>query len=71
MAALRAGQGLVVGRVQFEEDGDFIDCTRMGVGGKAIPPYIDKITNVQSDAKFILVRPSRLPLVGAIAGPSE
>lgn len=50
------GQGLVVGRVQFEEDGDFIDCTRMGVGGKAIPPYIDKITNIQSDAKFILVR---------------
>lgn len=46
----------MVGRVQFEEDGDFIDCTRMGVGGKAIPPYIDKITNIQSDAKFILVR---------------
>ena len=45
----------MVGRVQFEEDGDFIDCTRMGVGGKAIPPYIDKITNIQSDAKFILV----------------
>lgn len=49
------GQGLVVGRVQFYEDGDLIDCTRMGVGGKAIPPYIDKITDVTSDAKFILV----------------
>jgi len=32
-------KGLVVGRIQFEEDGDYIDCTKMGVGGKAIPPY--------------------------------
>jgi len=48
-------KGLVVGRIQFEEDGDFIDCTKMGVGGKAIPPYIDKIENVTSDAEFILL----------------
>jgi hypothetical protein len=48
-------KGLVVGRIQFEEDGDPIDCTRMGVGGKAIPPYIDKIENVVSDAEFILL----------------
>jgi hypothetical protein len=48
-------KGLVVGRIQFEEDGDPIDCTRMGVGGKAIPPYIDKIENIQSDAEFILL----------------
>ena len=27
--------------------GDMIDCTRMGVGGKAIPPYIDKITDIR------------------------
>lgn len=27
--------------------GDLIDCTRMGVGGKAIPPYIDKITDIR------------------------
>ena len=27
----------------------------MGVGGKAIPPYIDKIENIQSDAEFILL----------------
>ncbi|GMH73240.1 hypothetical protein TrRE_jg11989 [Triparma retinervis] len=46
-------KGLVVGRVQ--EDGDPIDCTRMGVGGKAIPPYTDKIDNIQSDAEFILL----------------
>ena len=48
-------KGLVVGRIQFEEDGDPIDCTRMGVGGKAIPPYIDKIENIRSDAEFILL----------------
>ncbi|CAM9150412.1 unnamed protein product [Ascophyllum nodosum] len=48
-------KGLVVGRVTFLEDGDLIDCTRMGVGGKAIPPYIDKITEVTSDADFILL----------------
>lgn len=48
-------KGLVVGRIQFEEDGDPIDCTRMGVGGKAIPPYIDKITNIRSDAEFVLL----------------
>mmetsp|Transcript_29750 Transcript_29750/g.67935 ORF Transcript_29750/g.67935 Transcript_29750/m.67935 type:complete len:479 (+) Transcript_29750:63-1499(+) len=48
-------KGLVVGKISFYEDGDFIDCTKMGVGGKAIPPYIDKIENVQSDAEFILL----------------
>ncbi|CAM9894667.1 unnamed protein product, partial [Hapterophycus canaliculatus] len=48
-------KGLVVGRVTFLEDGDLIDCTRMGVGGKAIPPYIDKITDIRSDADFILL----------------
>jgi meiotic recombination protein SPO11 len=48
-------KGLVVGRIQFEEDGDFIDCSAMGVGGKAIPPYIDKIENIVSDAEFVLL----------------
>lgn len=45
----------MVGRIQFRDDGDLIDCTRMGVGGKAIPPYIDRITDIQSDAVFILL----------------
>lgn len=35
-------KGVVVGRLVFQEDGDTIDCQRMGVGGKAIPPNIDK-----------------------------
>mmetsp|Transcript_1470 Transcript_1470/g.2168 ORF Transcript_1470/g.2168 Transcript_1470/m.2168 type:complete len:413 (-) Transcript_1470:144-1382(-) len=48
-------KGLVVGRIQFTEDGDEIDCTKMGVGGKAIPPYIDKIDNIRSDAEFVLL----------------
>lgn len=36
-------KGVVVGRLSFREDGDPIDCARMGVGGKAIPPNIDKV----------------------------
>lgn len=48
-------KGLVVGRIQYLEAGDFIDCTKMGVGGKAIPPYIDKITDIQSDAEFVIL----------------
>jgi len=48
-------KGVVVGRLQFKEDGDEIDCTRMGVGGKAIPPFADKITDLRSDAAFILL----------------
>jgi hypothetical protein len=45
----------VVGRLTFREDGDLIDCRRMGVGGKAIPPNIDKVTELRSDALFVLL----------------
>lgn len=48
-------KGLVVGRIQFREAGDYIDCTKMGIGGKAIPPYVDKITDITSDADFIIL----------------
>lgn len=48
-------KGVVVGRLQFREDGDPIDCTRMGVGGKAIPPNVDKVDNIRSDTLFILL----------------
>jgi meiotic recombination protein SPO11 len=34
---------------------DFIDATKMGIGGKAIPPFIDKIENITSDAEFVLL----------------
>lgn len=48
-------KGVVVGRLTFVEDGDAIDCTKMGVGGKAIPPNISKVTDMRSTAKFILL----------------
>lgn len=48
-------KGVVVGRLQYQEDGDEIDCTKMGIGGKAIPSNMDKVTNMRSDAKFILL----------------
>lgn len=48
-------KGIVVGRLQFTENGDEIDCSKMGVGGKAIPPFIDKVENFRSDARFVLL----------------
>lgn len=48
-------KGVVVGRLQYKEDGDEIDCTKMGVGGKAIPSNIDKVSDMRSDAKFVLL----------------
>ena len=33
----------MVGRLRFTEDGDEINCSAMGVGGKAIPPNVDKV----------------------------
>ncbi|KAK9844111.1 hypothetical protein WJX81_004715 [Elliptochloris bilobata] len=48
-------KGVVVGRLTFREDGDLINCQRMGVGGKAVPPNVDKVTEIRSDAMFILL----------------
>ncbi|CAA6661797.1 unnamed protein product [Spirodela intermedia] len=48
-------KGVVVGRLIFTEQGDRIDCTKMGVGGKAIPPNVDHVGNMESDALFILL----------------
>jgi len=31
------------------------DCTKMGVGGKAIPPSLERVTEIKSDAKFVLL----------------
>jgi meiotic recombination protein SPO11 len=52
---IASDKGLVVGRIQYKEAGDPIDCTRMGIAGKAIPPYIDRITDIKSDAEFIIL----------------
>ncbi|XP_058109983.1 DNA topoisomerase 6 subunit A [Magnolia sinica] len=48
-------KGVVVGRLVFYDDGDRIDCTKMGVGGKAIPPNVDRVSGLESDALFILL----------------
>lgn len=55
MHVVASDKGIVVGRLQFKDDGDFIDCTRMGIGGKKIPPFMDKVTEIKSDAEFILL----------------
>lgn len=55
LSVVASEKGIVIGRVRFREAGDLIDCTRMGVGGKAIPPYIERITDIESDADFILL----------------
>ena len=39
----------------YTEDGDEIDCTKMGIGGKAIPSNIDKVDCFRSVAKFVLL----------------
>ncbi|EKX39295.1 topoisomerase 6 subunit A [Guillardia theta CCMP2712] len=61
-------KGLVVGRLQFNDDDDFIDCTKMGRSGKNIPSFLDRsvnharldrVSNIKSDydrpAEFILL----------------
>lgn len=51
-AVVASEKGVVVGRLTFREDGDLIDCQRMGVGGKAIPPNVDKVnTSLSSIAE--------------------
>ncbi|PSS35007.1 DNA topoisomerase 6 subunit A like [Actinidia chinensis var. chinensis] len=50
-----AEKGVVVGRLIFSDNGDLIDCTKMGMGGKAIPPNIDRVGDMSSDALFILL----------------
>ncbi len=45
-AVVASEKGVVVGRLTFVEDGDLINCSKMGVGGKAIPPNIDKVCGV-------------------------
>jgi meiotic recombination protein SPO11 len=54
-------KGVVVGRIQFNDDDDVIDCTKMGRSGKNIPSYIDRVSNIRSDfdrpAEFILLVP--------------
>jgi meiotic recombination protein SPO11 len=47
-----AEKGVVVGRLIFSDNGDMIDCTKMGIVGKTIPP-IKLIGDMHSDALCI------------------
>ncbi len=49
-----SAKGKVIGRLQFTERGDPIDCTK-GVGGHSVTPSDNLIDNFESDAEFILV----------------
>lgn len=49
-----SSKGIVIGHLEFEEKGDYIDCRRIGTG-KSIAPAIDDIDKMQSDAEFVLV----------------
>lgn len=48
-------RGLVVGRISYVDNGDPIDCSRQGSSGKNVNPMQDHISNMESDAEFILV----------------
>eukprot|EP00911_Craspedida_sp_UC1_P002671 UC1_evm5s1960 len=50
-----SAKGIVVGCVRFKEDGDEIDCTKMGIGGKSITPLTSRITDISGTARFILI----------------
>ena len=49
-----SSKGIVVGRIDFKEKGDPINCRAIGAG-KAISPNIDDIEDLDSDAEFVLV----------------
>jgi len=48
-------RGLVVGRVSYLDNGDLIDCAKQGSSGKNVNPMQDHVTDLESDAEFILV----------------
>lgn len=49
-----SAKGVVVGNIEFTEQGDFIDCRKMG-SGKSISANIDDYSKLDSDAEFVLV----------------
>ena len=49
-------KGTVVGKLTYKENGDAIDCSKMGVAGKSIPPHIDGITDMEVRLNPILIR---------------
>ena len=76
-AVVASEKGVVVGRLSYREDGDLIDCQRMGIGGKAIPPNVDKVCQApfpgpsHPSAAIPLVAPNfRPPSISGMAASS-
>lgn len=51
---LEADDGVMIGRLEFYENGNKIDCS-LGFSGTLIPRALNQLTNFTSDAVFILV----------------
>lgn len=47
-------KGVVVGKLQFRDDGDLIDCSLMGVSGKNIPSFMDRVSDIRSVKAFFI-----------------
>jgi len=50
-----SAKGSCIGRLKIRDSGDEIDLERLGTGGWAISPFLDRIEIKESDADFILV----------------
>lgn len=50
-----SAKGACIGRLKIRDLGDEIDLQKMGSGGWAITPMLDKVEILESDAEFILV----------------
>jgi len=54
MGVTASAKGNVVGHLEFDEQGNYKDCTKQG-NAVQISPNIEDYTNMQSDAEFVLV----------------
>ena len=50
-----SAKGMAIGKLKIRDSGDEIDLERLGTGGWAITPFLDKVEILDSDAEFILV----------------
>jgi len=44
-----------MGNLKFNDSGGPVDCMKYGKGGKSIPPSVDSLQGLTSEARFILV----------------
>lgn len=52
---IAAEKGVVVGRLIFSDNGDMIDCTKMGMGGKAIAPQKNLNTSMDRINEVVIM----------------